>query len=137
MRSFSARVLPSLPYQSPIRRVRPLNLQAQPSLRHHDLSTFAQHQDILGSFGHRDTLGDPTHLGTWAPIVNLGSYSEPGHTLTWIPPPHPCISDFSLDWCYLTLSLAIKNEGISNDMDLEVIMTIQWYHNTQRRETST
>merc|ERR1711962_646226 len=45
---FHARVLPSLPYQSPIRRVRPLNLQAQPSLRHHDLSTFAQHQDTLG-----------------------------------------------------------------------------------------
>ena len=71
------------------------------------------------------------------PPWHLGSHSEPRHTLTWIPPPHPCISDFSLDWCYLTLSLAIKNEGISNDTDLEVIMTIQWYHNTSRRETST
>ena len=80
IRSFSARVLPSLPYQSPIRRVRPLNLQAQPSLRHHDLSTFAQHQDTLGGSGHRDTLGDPSHLGTWAPIVNLGTL-WPGYLL--------------------------------------------------------
>ena len=131
MRSFSARVLPSLPYQSPIRRVRPLNLQAQPSLRHHDLSTFAQHQDTPWWFWA------PRYPWWSYPPWHLGSHSEPRHTLTWIPPPHPCISDFSLDWCYLTLSLAIKNEGISNDTDLEVIMTIQWYHNTSRRETST
>ena len=39
----SAGVLPSLPYQSTIWRIRPLDLQTQPCLRHHDLSTFLFH----------------------------------------------------------------------------------------------
>ena len=38
-----AGVLSSLPYQSTIRRVRTLDLQTQPRLWHHDLSTFLFH----------------------------------------------------------------------------------------------
>ena len=64
-----AGVLSSLPYQSTIRRVRTLHLPTQPSLWHHDLSTFLFH------------------------------------------PLPSCISDFKLDWCYLTPFHAIKNQG--------------------------